>query len=164
VSFEWSPDGTRVAYADDDLGTLYIVDARSGDAVATVSDNVVGFFWSPDSTQIAYVTITREDNNTAAKTSAQQQSAPVIRWNVYNVTAETTTRLEAFLPSRDMIYYLQFYDQFARSHRLWSPDSRYFVYGEITRYGQTIVSLQDTRVPGAAPQTIMEGGFGVFSW
>jgi TolB protein len=80
------------------------------------------------------------------------------------VAAETATRLAAFLPSRDMIYYLQFYDQFARSHRLWSPDNRYFVYGEVTRFGQSIVSLQDTRVPGAAPQTIMEGGFGVFSW
>ncbi|MBI5961393.1 MAG: hypothetical protein HY866_21820 [Chloroflexi bacterium] len=165
ISFEWSPDGSYVAYADDDLGNLYIVDSHTGVQTAAVAGSVVGFFWSPDSSKIAYITITREEtnDNTAAKPSAQQGEL-VIRWNVYNADTKSNNRLAEFLPTQSMIYYLQFYDQFARSHRLWSPDSRYIVYAESTRERYSIVSLQDTRDPGAAPQTIMEGNFGVFSW
>lgn len=162
VSFEWSPDGAQVAYTDDDRGDLTIMAAQAGAEQISISGNVVGFFWSPDGSKIAYITLTREGNEQIAKRSAQ--NAPVIRWHVYNVASETSQRLASFLPSRDMLYYLQFYDQFARSHRLWSPDSRFIVYGELLSGSRSMVSLLDTENPGAAPNQLMAGGFGVFAW
>ena len=168
VSFEWSPDGSQVAYTDNDAGNLNIVDAQTGESVAFVSDDVVGFFWSPDGARIAYITLRYEKNDVnlkpAARPAAQDDEIPVIRWHVYEVASGVNTPLAAFIPTRDMLYYLQFYDQFSRSHRLWSPDSRYIVYSEMTKDGKQWVSLLDTLTPGDPPQPIMEGSFGVFSW
>lgn len=162
VSFEWSPDGTQVAYADGDRGNLTVMEARSGAEKTLISDNVVGFFWSPDSSKIAYITLTREGNDQIARRSAQ--SAPVIRWNVYNTASGTSQRLASFLPSQDMLYYLQFYDQFARSHRLWSPDSRYIVYGEFLSSTRSMVSLLDIEAPSAPAEPLLEGSIGIFAW
>jgi TolB protein len=167
VSFEWSPDGRQVAYTDNDGGQLSIVDARTGGPVAAVSDDVVAFFWSPDGTRIAYITLRYEEDNISAKRAAKpaaQDDLPTARWHVYDRMSGTSTPFAAFVPTRDMLYYLQFYDQFSRSHRLWSPDSRYIVYGEQTSDGRQWVSLLDVLTPGSAPDTLMEGSFGVFSW
>ena len=167
LSFEWSPDGSQVAYADNDGGGLHLANAATAQEIALVSDDVVSFFWSPDGARIAYITlrVERDDVNLKpAPGSVKQEGRPIARWHVYDVSAGTSTPLAAFIPSRDMLYYLQFYDQFARSHRLWSPDSRYLVYGETTRDGQMLVSLLDTRTEGSTPVTLMEGTFGVFSW
>jgi TolB protein len=165
VSFEWSPDGTRVAYTDNDGGQLRVLNALTGQEVALVSDNVVGFFWSPDGSQIAYITLTYEKDDPTTKGALRQEETPVARWHVVDVASGISHRSASFIPTRDMVYYLQFYDQFARSHRLWSPDSRYLVYGEFDPTDRRqIVSLLDTRAPDAAPQTIMEGTIGVFSW
>ena len=65
--------------------------------------------------------------------------------------------------SRDMVYYLNFFDQFARSHSLWSPDGRYVVYGASDTLGQPSVLLVDTRNPGQ-PIKVATGTFGVWSW
>lgn len=171
VSFEWSPDGAQVAYADGDRGRLYVVDAQAGAESVLISDDVVGFFWSPDGTKIAYITLTRDGGDvlTLASTRApgsapRAQATPDIRWHVYDVATGQAQRLANFLPSRDMIYYLQFYDQFARSHRLWSPDSRYIVYGETLLDGERRVMLLDTDSPGTPPEPLMDGRIGVFSW
>lgn len=161
TTFEWSPDGAQVAYLDADRGTLRLVDARTGAPVAQIAESVVGFFWSPDGSKIAYITLTREGNDLVAR---QQGAAPVIRWHVYQVATGISQRLARFLPSRDMLYYLEFFDQFAHSHRLWSPDSRYLVYGEWQREGAEQVMLLDTTAPGLSPQPLMDGSIGIFSW
>jgi len=62
-----------------------------------------------------------------------------------------------------MIYYLRFFDQFARSHRLWSPDSRSLTYAEVLDDGRSVVSLVETTGTGT-PRTLMYGRIGVFSW
>lgn len=164
VAFEWSPDGTMIAYTDDDAGNLFVVDAQTGARLATPSDNVVGFFWSPDARRIAYVALVRgAGGDTLAKPSFQGPDFS-IEWYVYDLASDLSTRLASFLPTRDMIYLLSFYDQFARSHRLWSADSRYLTYAETLDDGSSVVSLLDTTQPGSPPQTIAEGSIAVFSW
>ncbi|NDJ78102.1 MAG: hypothetical protein GYB65_17780 [Chloroflexi bacterium] len=163
VSFEWSPDGSQVAYLDDDAGRLFILDAATGAELAALPDGIVSFFWSPDGSKIAYVAFSRVEGDILAKPAAQSGDLR-IEWYVYDVAQDESFRLADFLPTRDMLYYLSFFDQFSRSHRLWSPDSRYLVYGEFLDDGTEVVSLLDTEQPGLAPQTVMEGTLGVFSW
>jgi TolB protein len=125
---------------------------------------VIAFFWSPDGSQIAYITLTREKDETSARWQYQQEGQLVARWYVYDLASGISTRFEGFIPSGNMLYYLQFFDQFARSHRLWSPDGRYIVYGAFTREGEEVVQLIDTTQPGSVPQMLMAGSIGVFSW
>ena len=168
ISFEWSPDGSQVAYTDDEGGDLHVVDVASGEELALVSSNVIAFFWSPTSvgnqSQLAYITLTREKDRVLTKQNTQDEGQLIARWYVYTGASGISTRLAEFLPSRNMLYYLQFFDQFARSHRLWSPDGRYIVYGAFERDGNETVKLIDTTHPEDEPQTLMAGGMGVFSW
>ncbi len=63
-----------------------------------------------------------------------------------------------------MVYYLNFYDQFSRSHQLWSSDSRYFVFGEMLTDGTSTVSLIDTTATNDAIAAVADGTIGIFSW
>ncbi|MCZ7546594.1 MAG: hypothetical protein M5R40_25100 [Anaerolineae bacterium] len=166
VAFEWSPDGTQVAYVDfADTAHLKIVDANTGSEVAALAQGVVAFFWSPDGARIAYLTFEPErltPQPIAYRQPAQQ--APQLQWFIYDLATDATAVSVVFTPTSDMVYYLSFFDQFARGHRLWSPDSARIVYAERLGDGRDVVSLIDAGDPGAAPQILVEGRFGVFSW
>ena len=88
--------------------------------------------------------------------SASSKARPYCNGTSTAWDTDTNTQFASFLPSEDMTYYLNFFDQFARSHRLWSADSRYLVYGERTPSGER-VSLIDVAGDGSAT-TITEGG------
>jgi hypothetical protein len=62
-----------------------------------------------------------------------------------------------------MIYYLTFFDQFERSHSLWSPDGHNLAYGSLDKSGATSVMLADTRDPGKSV-LVSDGGIGIWSW
>jgi TolB protein len=162
VVFEWSPDGSQVAYVDDSRGELTVVTAATGATVATLPGPALAFFWSPDGSQIAYLSFSTTLDDVPAKPAPQ--AIPMIQWYVYHVADGVTNRYASFIPTRDMIYCLSFYDQFAHSHRLWSPDSRYLTYGEVRQDSGAVVSVIDTHTPGSPPQTVMEGTIGIFSW
>lgn len=168
AAFEWSPDGARIAYVDvaDDL-RLNVIDARTGSLIASPATGVFAFFWSPDGARIAYLALEAPrvtPQPASRRDPSAQPDAPRIQWFVYDLAADRSDRSAAFVPTADMIYYLQFFDQFARSHRLWSPDSRYLVYAERLRDGRDVVSLIDVNAPDAPPQILMEGSMGVFGW
>ncbi len=150
VSSEWSPDGTRVAYADDDGGNLFVVDAATGKVGDPIADGVLAFFWSPDGKKIAYLVLTDAVPPGVAAKPAAQQPDVLLRWTVYDVAEGTSTPLARFWPTRDMIYYLTYFDQFAHSHSLWSPDSRYLVYAEVIPNQGPVISLQDVSQAGTA--------------
>ena len=126
TAFLWSPDGSFIAvtrpetvYVYQPFGlrvfervSLYSADGSS--LVADIRENVIAFFWSPDSTKLAYVTLT---------------DAPgVLRWNVFEVEDGSWRPLADFRPSLDQLTVLQFFDQYAHSHSLWSPDSDALVF------------------------------------
>lgn len=162
VSFEWSPDGTQVAYLDEQRATLTVADARSGETIGTAPHNAFAFFWAPDSTRLAYLTVTQVEESGDVLAS-MQGSVPRLQWVVFSPRTGRSARLATFLPTRETIYYLRFFDQFSRSHRLWSPDSRYITYGEVLQDGRSVISLLDTTAPSTV-RTLMEGQIGVFSW
>lgn len=163
VSSAWSPDGEQIAYAASEGSLLKVVDARNGRPVAELARSVVAFFWSPDSTRLAYLTEERDDGSTLAKPAAQRM--PMLEWYVYQIDSGISTRVATFFPSQNMLYYLNFFDQFARSHRLWSPDGQYLTYGEYLLDDRTnrvmIVNVDD---PAAEPVILSDASIGIFSW
>lgn len=177
VYFSWSPDGGQIAYANGSfpLSSITVVDADDGsERVLDEVGNVVSFFWSPDSRRIAVVSVERGDDELRQGALAQRrgrrlsQEPPdevVLVWWSVDVATGEADRLASFRPTLQQIYLLQFFDQYAQSHRVWSPDSRYIVYAEqITNGEPGLIRLLDTHRPDMAPLTLMEGGFAVFSF
>lgn len=166
ISFLWSPDGRYVAYRqvrDGDYGALFVVDAVTGEVVGRSDvSGVIAFFWSPDSTQLAYITVDFLSGQQADDTfEYQQQGSAQLEWSTLNVTSGRNQRLIGFLPTNEMIYLLLYFDQFAPSHRIWSPDSRYLVFGEIGDQ-DPLISIFDVQT--MERRTIDKGVFGVWSW
>lgn len=168
VAFSWSPDGSYVAYVEDN-GALNVVNALTSEVVTQSSGTgVYAFFWSPDSQYIAYITLATPPGSFSAKaegrTKPAAQEITGIAWSVLDVASGSTRRYGSFIPSQQMIYLLSFFDQFSQSHRVWSPDSRYLVYGEITRDNRSVVSLLDTTQTDSLPFSIAEGEVGIWSF
>lgn len=175
ISFSWSPDGNYVAYrtiVDNRLSALTILDAVTGEIVATTrAEGAIAFFWSPDSRHVAYITPGVEPGTFSAGlpenrvfiSSAQQQNRG-LAWSVLDVTTGNMRRYGTFMPTQEMIYLLTFFDQFAQSHRVWSPDSRYVVFGEMAADNNPAISVLDMTRPDAVPFFIADGVIGFWSY
>lgn len=176
VYFAWSPDASKVASLNG-LGVLVVTDVRYGTELARAPQGqVVAFFWSPNGDRVAFLSLTpaaprRSEVETfstnghteQATYPPEQANGPALTWYVLEVASGTVTALTAFNPTRDMVYYLNFFDQFSRSHALWSPDGRYLVYGATAADGSPEVLLADTRTPGQTVR-VGDGSIGIWSW
>lgn len=161
LSFEWSPDGEQIAYLDSSEGQLGIID-RTGNVVANPSSGVIGFFWAPTGDKLAYLTIGADNPDITAKPSGQDEL--FLLWHVYDIASGTSKQVASIIPTRQMVYYLNFFDQFSRSHSFWSPDGRYLVFGQLTPNERRVVSIVDVTEDNPVPQELMEGNIGIFSW
>jgi TolB protein len=125
VAMVANPDGSRIAvqsYADDESGIsaalaavpslpaneVVVLDRATGEISQVTEGLSVGFFWSPDGEKLLVL----------------QPSGPgemeVLVWDEGETTPQfLMTPQPSFV--RDV---LQFFDQYAQSLRLWSPDSR----------------------------------------
>ena len=163
-AFLWSPGGDRVAIADAvDPTSLYfeslrIVDPVSGDSLLLAEERILAFLWSPDATKIAYVAFDPSGNR--------------LSWKIADPATGDVRKLADFLPSNDLFVYLLFFDQYAYSNSLWSPDSR-----QLTMSGQVFLTPDDGNgvAPGdrvyvldtegiEAPTAIAAGSLASWSW
>ena len=170
VAFAWSPDGNRIAYTAD-RGPLMVLDAVTGELLArSPVGGVFAFFWAPDGRRLVYVTLAVQPGSFSASAetgghmAALAQADPGLAWSVLDVATAANRRLAAFLPTQDELYLLSYFDQFAQSHRIWSPDSRHIVYGEMTAERQSVVTVLDVESQDSVPLTIAEGQIGVWSF
>ena len=113
---------------------------------------VNGFFWSPDGQKLAYL------HQVATEESWLQ-------WRVVDLTTGVERGYNVFTPSYQMRYVIASFDQYAQSHRFWSPDGRYLVYADQDKDRVERVYLVDTLAErGTPPIFIDEGTIGFWSW
>ncbi len=174
ITFEWSPDGNYVAYRTQTgasaFGSLIVVDAVTGETVTrSITNGVIGFFWSPNSSKIAYVTLAtpagsfNASSGTDIHTAALAQQPVGLSWSVLQTETGATNRYGSFAPTQEMLYLLQYFDQFHQSHRIWSPDSKHILYSELTDNGP-VISLLDTDRADSVPFSVAAGIIGVWSY
>jgi TolB protein len=144
VAMGWSPVGAKLAFTNGAQersvtfwGPLRLFDAETGETRLLSGNTTLGFFWSPDGRYLATINTgdTNEDFGTnaadagngrrpaLAKPNAQ---APAHQFNLAVINVETgeETQLLSFTPSVLFIsQFLPFFDQYALSHRIWSPNS-----------------------------------------
>ena len=137
--FRWSPNGETLAVTTPArvipyrplrllVYTRIALYSESGAELETaIEDDVVAFFWSPDGAKIAYVTLLAD-------------KPQMLRWKVLDVATGQASTLIDFTPSADQLTVLQFFDQFAGSHRIWSPDSRSLVFAGKVGGGAVLAS------------------------
>lgn len=173
LAFEWSPDGSKVAYratTRNQLDSVIIVEAATGLVLSSGGRDVFAFWWSPDSQSIALLTLARGSGNTAAASmqtvsdrTVQNTTPPLVEWVVMDVANGNTRPFAPFYINYELAYVGGYFDQFAVSHSLWSPDSRYLVYSEIVNAtGNDQVSILDIQT--GTSYKIADGRFGVWSW
>ncbi len=170
IAFAWSPDAAYVASVAG-YGNVVVTDAQSGKTIATsAAGDVVAHFWSPASDRVAFLVVNRGSSGAQARLRANghtpaEQAAGGLTWHILDLKSGEDRTFATFSPTREMVYMLNFADQFARSHSLWSPDGRYLTYAATDVIGKPSVWLVDTRAtPPVAPQKVAGGSIGVWSW
>ena len=163
VTFDLSPDGSRLAFATLDpaepllASQLSVLDLGFGSGrlkppaapaprLLGGSDVVAAFFWSPDSSRIAYLVpaMTRGDESTILFTL-----------KVLNVRTGAVRRIATFEPTPFFLQLARDFGQYGESMRLWSPDGRFLLYCAMTN-GDPALMVAYADMP-IAPRRIANG-------
>jgi TolB protein len=152
LRFVVSPDGRRIAFhilGDQNAQPLTVIDVRSGETTEIVEGLTGGFFWSPDGERLLYLVPDPDEEQFW------------YRWGVWDGTSSfTTTR---FVPSLLVVEeYLPFFEQYAQSMSLWSPDGSAFAYPGQNEAGELGIWVQSAE-PDRAPVLVAEGTFVAWS-
>ena len=161
TAFLWSPIRDQIAFLDtaDPFDLYYqelkVVNLESGTVRTLIHDRVLAFFWSPDGEKIAYV--------------AFDPFFRDLSWKIVDVGQAQARTLVAFVPSPQLFSLLVYFDQYAYSNSLWSPDSRYLVFtGQVAagRNGGTdesqiyVIDVENSSMP----KVIAQGPLAFWSW
>lgn len=183
----WSPVNDYLAYISpfkqegNFYGMLRLVDAESGRRIVLVEETVLAFFWSPDGKKIAYITLVEPASNQLDPFGMRNASRPIVAdgyakgkllpteidhalWlnlHVVDVFSGTSRLLTPFKPNAVFVnQFMPFFDQYALSHRIWSPNSDSIllpaVVGELER--MVIIPIN-----GLPPINLAEGTMGFWS-
>ena len=143
AAMAWSPTANQLAFissaaADGTsfVGPLRLIDAQTGAVQLLSQDTVLAFFWSPDGRYIAAISLRdgeEGDINVAAPLPdssrrgrlakpAPQRGLPFFDLVVIDVATGEGRQLTRFRPTALFVtQFLPFFDQYALSHRVWSP-------------------------------------------
>ena len=170
IAFSWSPDGKSIAYINTQ-GSGSNVKAElhrikpdgSGDQLLS-DESPIAFFWSPDGARIAYLVRARGDQGSLQTTlNSEQQGVLHLTWHVLALADKSDAALGSFIPSDAFVALLPYFDQYAQSLRLWSPDSRSLVYAADESDGNPAIFMVSVS-GGDGPHRIAKGSIAVWSW
>ena len=108
VVFSAAPNGEGTPYRG---ATLIPLDG--GPLNRLMEEDCLAFFWSVAAGALIYARVLKEEN--------------CVTWNRV-VPGGAPEEVARFWPSREMLFYLHFFDQFAQSHSLLSPDGGRLVF------------------------------------
>jgi Tol biopolymer transport system component len=153
INFVVSPDGRRVAFQvvrdQNVVVPLSVLDRRTGAVERVETGPAVAFFWSPTGTKLLSLVPELGGDRTS------------FRWGVWERGSSFATG--RFVPSLEFSReYLQFFEQYAQSMSLWSPDGSAFVYAGSSESGEMGVWIQPAS-PDAAPVLVADGVFASWS-
>jgi TolB protein len=120
MAMSWSPTQPLLAVAtssfvgDPLLEELRLIEVPSGKTRTIVKDNFAAYFWSPDGKRILY--------------AKRKLGTDLWAWAVVEVPDGKIYEVVDFVPSHPLLQVFQYFDQYALSHRLWSPDGKAFVF------------------------------------
>ena len=154
--FLWSPSANEIAYTEltpaRSLGIptysgLAVLDVDSGETRQITNREIAAFFWSPDGSKVAYVAIDR--------------SLSTISWYVNDRSGKSELKLTDFIPSSEQLFVMfAFFDQYAYSNSLWSPDGRSLVYSgrDPDANGTGGSAIHVISVDGSSPPSVIAPG------
>ncbi len=136
----WSPAANVLAFisgnspeSDDFEGPLRLMDATTGEITLLSRENVLAFFWSPDGRFLAAFNFRgrmQNQGDISARTKGnfakpvRQFDLPSMELTIFDVAAGEGRVILEFTPTLTFLsQFLPFFDQYALSHRLWSPQS-----------------------------------------
>jgi TolB protein len=115
AQFVLSPDGERIALARESslvpglLDDLQVIDTGSAAATPWHDEPVLAFFWSPDGARLAWIGL----DGSSRELALYVGDGPGGK-----------RKLLAFSPTRSFLQTLAYFDQYATTTAIWSPDSR----------------------------------------
>ena len=179
LALGWSSTGGQLAFTNGTAdshhfwGPLRVLDVASGQTRVLARQMVLAFFWSPDGQSIAFITVNGDPQdggvNALAKTRqltrlarpVQQQGQDFLTLSVVNVVTGQGLRLLDFQPTGVFLtQFLPFFDQYALSHRLWSPDSSALVLPVVEETGEWVLIVP---AGGGRPFHLAEGNAAFWS-
>lgn len=182
LALGWSPARDEIAFTNGAFndhpfwGPLHVLDVVTGEERILTTQTVLAFFWSPDGRKIAFVTLDDldyDDSINAARPEKSRRTSRMARlpvaqpghWlltlSVVDVETGQGLRLLDFEPTQLYLsQFLPFFDQYALSHRIWSPDSSAIIL-PVSENGRNVILIVPTQ--GGRPHRLAEGEIGFWS-
>jgi len=160
VALGWSPTDPHLAFTNgaqerstNFWGPLRLFDAATGETRLLSGNTTLAFFWSPDgrylatintgdNTQDIGVNVTQTDDGRRPTLSKPRPQASPHQFNlaIIDLTTGEERQLFAFSPSVLFIsQFLPFFDQYALSHQIWSPNSDALVLPVLEESGSHVI-------------------------
>jgi Tol biopolymer transport system component len=140
-SFEWTSDSRHIAYTTTLVPRemvfqgIKLVDVADGTSRTLTKDGVSAYFVSPDSEHIAYIAVPPEQ--------------PFYTWKVVDTKTGAVKDYGNFLATPEESIAYRFFDQFALSSTIWSPDSKAFTFA-----GVRVLKVPDQPMPMVPPPSV----------
>ena len=147
------------------------MDATSGDVRTLLDGRVIAFFWAPDGKTVAALSAPEPgDDNVAgvgratlvASGSAQAAATGVkVRLTFLTVATGAIRSRGTFALSENFVdQVLPYFDQYALSHRVWSPDSASIALPVVAEGTEQVVVVQ---ADGSGARRVADGIEGFWS-
>jgi TolB protein len=182
AALAFDPGGTRLAAIASPepvgnapafpLGPLRVLDPATGDVRTLVGDGAFAFYWSPDGATVAVLRLAPPGGPGSAARGdvrlAATQPTPIpadrVQVHVLFVDAsDGTVRSDRVVQLGEgyIDNVLPYFDQYALSHQVWSPDSRAIVLPLTDDAGRTMATVLG--VDGGDPRPIAEAVYATWS-